>query len=403
MNIALFTDSYYPQINGVATSVHMLKQELEGLGHTVYVFTTTDPLSDRRSELKKGVFRLRSIKVMSERRLGLFPSPRLIRFVTRLKIDVIHTHTEFSLGILGRSVAWYFNIPVIHTYHTIYEFYTHFFVKAGFLDSYAKRAVRNASASVCNQAKMVIVPTRKVQHLLRTYGVYRPISVIPTGISIDRFLRDESTLRRRQALRAEMGYQVTDRILLYLGRVSEEKDIHVLIDTLAPVLKRDTRTKLLLVGDGSARLGLEQQVFELGLTDKVHFAGQKPWDDIASYYHMSDLFVTASQSETQGLTYIEALASGLPVIAKDDLCLEGVVEDGVNGQTWTDETSLSKALEGLWPGSTSLDEMSKAATVSAEQFTAKRFAKRVESVYKQVIKDYHAGDFTAMSLGKRKA
>lgn len=385
MNVALFTDSYYPQINGVATSVHMLKRELEARGHTVYVFTTTEPGVDRRAERKQGIFRLRSIPVMSERRLGLFPSPRMIRFITHLKIDLIHTHTEFSLGILGRSVAWYFNLPIVHTYHTIYEYYTHYVVKAGFLDSFAKKAVRSASASVCNQAEAVVVPTKKVQRLLRTYGVYRPIAVIPTGITTERFHRREDAVERRAALRAEMGFAMDERILLYLGRVSDEKDIDQVIRSLEALLKRDPKTRMLVVGDGPAREELERLTAALGLEEKIYFAGQRPWDTIADYYHMSDLFVTASQSETQGLTYIEALASGLPVIAKDDLCLEGVVENGVNGWRWTDQASLESALEELWPGEAKLERMSAAATESAERYTAESFAKKIEQLYEQVL------------------
>lgn len=399
MNIALFSDSYYPQINGVATSVHMLKCELEVRGHTVYVFTTTDPQADRRAEIKNGIFRLRSIPVMSERRLGLFPSPRMIRFISHLKIDIIHTHTEFSLGILGRSIAWYFDIPIVHTYHTIYEYYTHFVVKAGFLDSVAKRAVRTASASVCNQANAVIVPTKKVQRLLRSYGVYRPISVIPTGITTERFHRSIDVAERRAKLRSKLGYDANDRILLYLGRVSEEKDIDVLIRLLSPTLMREEKTKMLVVGDGTARSDLEILCSELGIKDKVLFAGQKPWDTIADYYHVADFFVTASQSETQGLTYIEALASGLPVIAKDDLCLEGVVEDGINGWKWVDQAGLDNVLSRAIANSEQIAAMSVAATASAERFTAANFAYRVEALYETVLTNVSQSEQIRLSSG----
>ncbi len=385
MNIALFTDSYYPQINGVATSVHMLKRELEAIGHTVYVFTTTDPDADRKADLLQQVFRLRSIPVMSERRLGLFPSPRLIQIITHLKIDIIHTHTEFSLGLLGRSIAWYFDIPIVHTYHTIYEYYTHFVIRGQLLDNFAKRAVRNASASVCNQATRVIVPTKKVQRLLRTYGVYRPISVIPTGIKTARFLRGEDTPKRRAKLREELGYEADDRILLYLGRVSEEKDIDVLIRALANVLRTEPKTKMLVVGDGSARKDLETLSHSLGLEDKIRFLGQKSWDTIADYYHVADYFVTASQSETQGLTYIEALASGLPVIAKDDLCLEGVIETGVNGWTWENESDLEAILDVLTVRDDAYTGLCARAIASAERYTAENFGQRIAELYQELL------------------
>ena len=140
MKIGLFTDTYYPQINGVATSVLMLKRNLEMRGHQVYVFTTTDPKADSE---EINVYRVPSIPFISARRVGMFYNPRLSKIIKGLGLDVIHTHTEFSLGIFGRSMARELNIPFLHTYHTIYEDYTHYLGKLGVFDPIAKMAVRN--------------------------------------------------------------------------------------------------------------------------------------------------------------------------------------------------------------------------------------------------------------------
>lgn len=167
MKIGLFTDTYYPQINGVATSVLMLKKNLESMGHRVYVFTTTDPKAEDKD---KNVYRVPSIPFISARRVGLFYNPRLARFIKKLGLDAIHTHTEFSLGIFGRAMAKELNIPFLHTYHTIYEDYTHYIGKLGVFDPIAKMAVRKISINFCNSADKVIVPTNKVKDLLLSFN-----------------------------------------------------------------------------------------------------------------------------------------------------------------------------------------------------------------------------------------
>jgi 1,2-diacylglycerol 3-alpha-glucosyltransferase len=184
MKIGLFTETYYPQINGVATSVLMHKRLLEKLGHQVYVFTTTDPGAD---EHEPGVFRVTSLPFASSRRIGIFIQPRTIQFIRRLGLDVIHTHTEFSLGLLGRTLAKLLHIPLVHTYHTIYENYTHYIIKLGMLEPAAKKLARSISTRFCNSADQVIVPTEKVKSLLLTYGVRPDIAVAPTPIDVSRF------------------------------------------------------------------------------------------------------------------------------------------------------------------------------------------------------------------------
>jgi 1,2-diacylglycerol 3-alpha-glucosyltransferase len=160
MKIGLFTDTYYPQINGVATSVLMLKENLELRGHKVYVFTTTDPKADSK---ETNVYRVPSIPFVSARRVGTFYNPRLAKFIKKLGLDIIHTHTEFSLGIFGRAMAKELNIPFLHTYHTIYEDYTHYIGNLRVFDPIAKKAVRKISINFCNSADKVIVPTEKVK------------------------------------------------------------------------------------------------------------------------------------------------------------------------------------------------------------------------------------------------
>lgn len=382
MNIGLFTDTYYPQINGVAASVFMLKENLEKMGHTVYVFTTTDP---EAPEGELHVYRLPSIPFAGARRIGIFYHPGIARKIRALRLDLIHTHTEFSLGIFGRKTAKELGIPTIHTMHTIYEHYTHYIAKTDTLDHAAKTLARKLSRHFCNTADAVIAPTEKVEEMLRTYGVGNRIAVIPTGINLEKFAPTRYSSGEIAAVKAEYGLMDTDKVLLYIGRISKEKNLVEILQGLQEYLPRHPNVKFLLVGDGPDRKNIQSLTHSLGMECQVMFAGEKPWERIGLYYQLGDVFISASQSETQGLTFIEALAAGLPLIARADPCLDHVLDDGVNGFAFTDKSGFLSALEAALSNDTILQNMSKAAIRSAETFTAEAFARSVEGVYKETL------------------
>ena len=387
MKIGLFTDSYYPQINGVATSVHMLKQELEARGHVVYVFTTTDPDTDRHAEVLERVFRMRSLPAMAQRRLGVWFSPRQFNFLHRLDLDIVHTHTEFSLGLVGRYVARRFDVPLVHTYHTIYEEYTHYIVRYHSLDRFARRGVRAASATICNIGDQVIVPTQKTKKLLRSYGVYRPIAVIPTGIRVQQFLPQPGDEGRREARRRELGYGPEHTVLVYVGRISREKGLDVLLDNVALAARDCPRLRLMVVGSGPDDEVLRRQSEALGLGEVVQFVGAKPWKEIGSWYRVGDVFVTASRSETQGLTYIEAMASGLPILARSDEALDAVLEEGRNGWAWDEAEDFVAACRRVVAlGAEERAAMVRVALETARGNSVEQFGASCEALYEQVIR-----------------
>jgi 1,2-diacylglycerol 3-alpha-glucosyltransferase len=388
MKIGLFTDTYYPQINGVATSVLMLKENLERIGHQVYVFTTTDP---KAAEKETNVYRVPSIPFVSERRVGVFYNHKLAELVKGLDLDLIHTHTEFSLGIFGRDMAKKLNIPFLHTYHTIYEDYTHYIVKFTALEPMAKMAARKISTNFCNSADEVIVPTGKVKDLLLSYGVKQNISIMPTGIKLDKFSKCNYDSNTIQNLRNALGIRVEDKCLLYVGRISKEKNIEEMLIFMKSYLEDKEDVKFVLIGDGPEKSNLENMAKRLGIYKQTIFAGERPWDEIGMYYQIGDVFVSASQSETQGLTYIEALASGLPVVAKADMCLEGVVQNNVNGYTFNDQEELLQSLDSILYNNLLKEQLSLGAIKSTKKFSAQNFAHTVEVLYKNVLlekKDY---------------
>ncbi|MFW2487442.1 glycosyltransferase family 4 protein [Clostridium chromiireducens] len=382
MNIGLFTDTYYPQINGVATSVLILKENLESRGHKVYVFTTTDPKADNE---EKNVFRVPSIPFVSARRVGMFYNPRLAKIIKKLGLNLIHTHTEFSLGIFGRAMAKELKIPFIHTYHTIYEDYTHYIGKFKVLDQIAKIGAKKISIKFCNSADKVIVPTEKVRELLLSYDIRQSISIIPTGIELNKFSKHNYNADIIQKLRISLGIREKDKILLYIGRISKEKNIEEIMVVMKDYLRDKKDVKFVLIGDGPEKCNLEDMAQKFEISDQTIFAGERPWHDIGMYYQIGDVFVSSSQSETQGLTYIEALASGLPVVAKVDKCLKGVIENNINGYLFNGKEEFINSLDSILINNFRKEKLSLGAIKSIKSFSAEHFAYTVEKLYKNMI------------------
>lgn len=383
MNIGLFTETYYPEINGVAASVYVLKEELEKQGHNVYVFTTTSPGAPKD---EKNVYRVHSLPciLISDRRVGLLYQRKTASIIKKLNLDIIHTNTEFSLGIFGRIMAKELKIPIIHTYHTIYEDYTHYITKGVLLDNKAKKAVRAFSKVCCNTVDEVIVPTEKVKELLRAYHVKRHIEVIPSGIDLDKFDEGRYQAEELDEIRTEYGIQKNDKVILYLGRLSQEKNMEELLSYMPFYMKKHEDAKFVIVGDGPASSHLKNMVKGLSCEKSILFLGEKPYDEVGKYYQLGDVFVSASNSETQGLTFIEAMASGLPVIAKEDKCLNGIMEEGGNGFFFRSQEEFVHALDNvLYSGKE--EQYCKNAKETAYRFSTHVFASEILDVYEDVL------------------
>ena len=383
MNIALFTDTYYPEINGVANSVYILKKELEQLGHTVYVFTTTTPGSP---EYEHNVFRVPSIPfaLITERRVGLFYQPKLASIIKKLDLDLIHTHTEFSLGIFGRLMTRELKIPMVHTYHTIYEDYTHYLTNFKTLDRRAKAFARVFTKICCNTVEQVIVPTKKVKDLLINYRVHKQISIVPTGVDLKKF--DPELYSQEDVEQLKKQYQIDehDKVMLYLGRVSKEKNIAEIIEAMPEYMSKRENVKFVIVGSGPEMDILKQMVSERHLEDKIIFTGAQPWDNIGLFYQIGDVFVSGSTSETQGLTYIEAMAAGLPVVARKDRCLDDILVPGWNGYDFVDKEGLLAGLDAVLFLNENIS-YGENARKNVQKLSTESFAKNVVKVYEEVM------------------
>lgn len=383
MNIGLFTETYYPEINGVANSVYMLKTEMEEMGHTVYVFTTTTPGAP---EFEHNVFRVPSLPciLITERRVGLFYQPKLASLIKKLSLDLIHTHTEFSLGIFGRIMAKELKLPTVHTYHTIYEDYTHYITHFKTLDKRAKAFVRVFTKICCNTVEQVIVPTEKVRELLLEYSVYRDISIVPTGVNLKKFNPELYSKEEVLKVRQHFGLNAKDKVLLYVGRISKEKNIAEIMEAMPEYMRDREQVRFLIVGGGPEMEYLKQTVAEQKMQDKIIFTGPQPWDNIGLYYQLGDVFVSGSQSETQGLTYIEAMAAGLPIVAKKDKCLEDILKIGWNGFDFTDRAGLMDGLDAIFFNEDNIP-FGENARLKVSKYSSEEFARNMESVYEEVM------------------
>lgn len=381
MKIALFADTYPPRINGVATSVLMLKTNLEAMGHEILIVTSADPNAPHH---EPDIIRIPSVPFKTER-LATVANPLVYRDIIRFAPDIIHTHSEWTLGILGRAIAVMLEKPHVHTMHTAWEYYTKHIINIDVLEPAMNQAARRYTALICNRADRVIVPTGKVEDLLRSYRVRKQINIIPTGINLKRFSPERCTTEQLQRIRAELGIKENEKVLINVCRVEREKNLSELFTALSSYLILRDNVKFVIVGDGTARKELEEYANILGVPDKIIFAGKRPWDEVNRYYRSGDVFVCASQSETQGLTYAEAMASGLPVVARRDRCLDDLLIEGENGYMYDNPRELIIAVDKLLGDEEQRRSFSEKAIQSANKLSDKAYADNVLAVYNEFV------------------
>lgn len=370
MKILLTSDWYIPAVNGVVTSVCNLQRELTRRGHEVRLLTLAPGVETRQ---QGGVTWLGSLDagwIYPGARLRAGTGGQAIRELIAWGPDVVHSQCEFSTFGPACRIARACGAPLLHTYHTVYEDYTHYFFP---FKGPGRALVRSLTRLVAGRTDGLIAPTPKVEALLLGYGVRCPVEVVPTGIDLERFARPADP-GRTAALRARLGIPAGDRVLVFVGRLAREKNIEELLACRAAL---GSGVTLLVVGGGP-----EEERLRAMAGPGVIFAGMADPAEVPDYYRLGDVFVSASTSETQGLTYLEALASGLPALCRADPCLEGVVTPGENGMLYQTPEELLRAARLLLADETLRNRMAQAAARSARKFTTRAFGQRMEALYR---------------------
>ncbi|USS90872.1 glycosyltransferase family 4 protein [Fructilactobacillus carniphilus] len=385
MNIGLFTDTYFPQVSGVATSIKTLKDELERRGNHVYIFTTTDPNADEEREA--GIYRFSSIPFISftERRIavrGLFQATQIAK---GLNLDLVHTQTEFSMGVIGKFVARNLNIPCVHTYHTMYEDYLHYVANGHLLKPIH---VKEGTLAFCRHLDGIVAPSKRVLDKLTDYGVKSPIRIIPTGVDLHHY-EDGGNVAE---LRKKLGITPDQPVLLSLSRLAYEKDIDTLIGQMPTILEAVPDAHLVIVGDGPAADDLHQQVARSGLQAHVTFAGEINNQKVNAYYRMADLFVSTSNSESQGLTYIEAMAADTKVVVAASPYTNDLITDPSLGKTFTTLTEFSNDVIEYLQHPTAYLDNSELRQQKLHDISADYFVDQIESFYRDVVDRYVSTD-----------
>ena len=382
LKILITTDLYTTNTNGVVTSVQNLFDELIAKGHDVKILTISENLHSHR---EGPITYIRSVsldKFYPNVRMPVSYRHQLIQDLIDWKPDVVHSQCEFFSYQFAQRISKITGAPIVHTYHTLYEQYvTSYLIPS---KRFSDAMVKFLSRKRLRKVSTVIAPTQKVENTLLGYGLERPIEIIPSGISLEQHrqrLDPQLRLEKRRAL----GIGDEDLVLLNLGRLGGEKNLGELIELFAEARKENENLKFLIVGDGPAREELEKLSKKLDVSQYVIFTGMVNPREVQDYYQLGDVFVSASTSETQGLTYIEAAANGLPLLCRQDDCLADVLEEGENGYEYTSAGEFLNAIDTMMDDDAWRMTAARRSEEIAASFDKKAFGEAIENVYESVL------------------
>jgi 1,2-diacylglycerol 3-alpha-glucosyltransferase len=334
MRIGMMADIYKTQVSGVTNSIALSKQWMEKRGHEVYIFTFGDA---EVIDTEKNIIRTTGVPVVDT---GIYLNLRYNRQARKIlfSMDITHVHHPFLSGSLAMYYCVPRNIPIVFTNHTRYDLLAQVYLPA-LPETIGEAALKAYLSPFYRACDLVIVPTPRMRNVLEDhFGSDSPVEVIPNGVDLAPFRTDIQPVNR-----TECGFSTDDVVSVYVGRLSPEKNLSFLLRSFYGVAMTYERARLLVVGDGPDRDNLEAQVRHMNISHKVHFAGMVPYQDIPAYLAAADIFVTPSRFETFGLSTVEAMASGLPVLGLDAVGTGDIIEDGISGFLAIDDLAVFTA------------------------------------------------------------
>jgi 1,2-diacylglycerol 3-alpha-glucosyltransferase len=376
LRIGVFTDSYLPYTSGVVRSIQTFTEKLEEMGHEVFIFAP----SYRNCPGERNIFRFASIPSPTNRDFSLAVpfSLRLRPAIEKMHLDIIHVHSPFLLGRLGARHSRRIGVPLIFTFHTLYDQYVHY---VPFAQSFSRELAQYISKDFCNQCDMVLVPTRVIGDYLREIGVQTAVRCVPTGVKIEQFSSGDS-----RWLRQKYGIPPGDRVLIFVGRLGQEKNLDFLLDCFSRLIKLYPDTWLVLVGGGPEEEHLKKTACEMGVGERIVFTGTLSPEEVVHCYSGSDLFVFSSVTETQGIVITEAKAAGLPVVAVSAFGVAEMVEEGRDGfLTLPDRDSFVEKVALLLGNETLRRDMGTYAAANAEKMSSTNCTRRLIKCYEELL------------------
>lgn len=387
MKIGIFTDAYEPHISGVTTSIKMLKTALEKMHHEVFIVTANLDNNKFIYDDKNRIIYLPGIKTgIYETKLTGIYSKKAMKIIKNWHLDVIHSQTEFGIGYFSRIVAKKLNLPIVHTYHTLYEDYVHY-VTHGHLNNIAKKLAIKITKYYCEKkCDELIVPTDKIKDLfINKYNISQPINVIPTGIDIDKFKLTSNMKKEIVSIKKKYKIKDTDFIIGSVGRIAPEKSFDKLLYNIKEMIKVNTNIKVMLVGGGPDLDNLKELTKKLHLEDYVIFTDKVNYDLVPAYFNTFNVIVSFSKTETQGLTIIEGLAASKPTICIEDDSFKAMIEPNYNGYLFKNDNEFKDYIFKLMNDKKLYKDMSTNARNSTYKYSKEVFASEVLKVYHKAI------------------
>ena len=346
MRIAIFTETYLPQINGVVTHIKILKEGLEALGHTVLIVTADSKAHTHY--LKDNVLHCpaHNLKRIYNLDLASPVSRTRLKYLREFRPDIIHVHNEFSIGLSGMAIAKILKVPLVYTLHTMYDDYIYYIAPKPLIPLTKKLSHRYFRMFPQNAA-VVTGPSKKCQEYTYEIGSDKKVEVIPNPVELDAFAPQTSTPQQRAQIREQYHIPQDATVACFVGRLGREKSVDVLLRFWAQEMKPQDNMRLLIIGDGPEKEPLEQLAQQLGITDTVVFTGKVLHPDLPPYVHTCDIYVTASLSDTNSISMLEGMAGGLPVLQLYDELNADQVTDGVNGYMFRDAAEMGQRLRQI--------------------------------------------------------
>ncbi|HEX7026192.1 MAG TPA: glycosyltransferase [Gammaproteobacteria bacterium] len=385
MRILMVSDVYFPRVNGVSTSIQTFNHELRKRGHEIVLLAPEYPQGPADDETD--IVRIPARRVIMDPEDRMMFYRNILQRTAALKehpFDILHIQTPFVAHYAGIRLARALNIPVVETYHTLFEEYLFHYLP--FLPRSALRlAARQFTRSQCNGTDAVIAPSGPMRDVLRRYGVSNRIEVIPTGMQMERFNNGDGARFRAQ-------YRIpADRpTLVHVGRIAHEKNIDFLIHTLAEVRKAVPDVLLIIAGEGPALEHLRRLVGLLKLQDNVLFVGYLSRNGaLLDCYRAGNVFVFASRTETQGLVLLEAMALAVPVVSTAVMGTKDILDAGKGALIAEDNLQdFSDKVVKLLNNSELRKQLGEEAKEYAATWSASALAEKMQTLYLDLIEKH---------------